>query len=189
MHNRIVLDPYAHYPLMQFPQDFPLNNIYSDLWNNHTGPGTHYHDCSQAGGYRTHIDFEQITWVDYKLFPITPITPAQLADLERVLHNSQPSLTLHLSLEDQNTDHADYYLAPYSRVIRNSPKPIALEVLTRGELRDWRQAKNCATIRMLFESIPQVQSLTYIHSVGDGEQYQVDLNSYEPTAISRIDKW
>lgn len=189
MHNRIVLDPYAHYPLMQFPHNFALKGVYFELWNNHTGLGTYYHDCGQAGGYRTHIDFDQIDWVDYKLFPITPITPAQVQDLVKIVHNPQPQLTLHLSLEELDCDYPDYYLAPLVPIIKSSPKPVDLEIITRGELNQWRRARTCQAIELLFRPLQTVQSLIYMHSVDEDNQFLVDLASGSVEPKSQIDKW
>jgi len=189
MHNRIVLDPYAHYPVMQFPHNFALKGAYSELWNNHTGMGTYYYDCSEAGGYRHTVDFDQISWVDYKLFPISVITPAQALDLERVIHNSQTQLTLHLSLEDWDTDHADYYLAPLTPIIKASLKPIDLEVISRGELNTWRRERTCQAIEILFKPLLSVRSIAYMHLVTEDQQYRVDIGTGALEPMTRLNKW
>ena len=170
--TQIVLDPYAHYPAMTFPGEFALKGVSSELWNNTTGVGTYYEHCSQAGGTRLLLDFEKIMWVDYKLFPLSMITPAQISDLTWIINNPQPLLVLHISLEEWDTLYTGLYLETLHPALAQVDKTLYIEVVYKGAYNHWRFKKVGAEI--VKHLTPYSQNITYIHTDCDTNRYIVD---------------
>lgn len=171
--TQIVLDPYAHYPAMTFPGEFALKGAYDPLWNNTTGPGTYYEHCSQAGGTRLLLDFDRVMWVDYKLFPLSMITPAQTQDLKYIVENPQPLLVLHISIEEWDTDHLDLYLETLHPALVNLNKPLYIELVYKGSYNQRRFKTVGADIQKHLE--PYTTNITYIHSASPDDRYLVDI--------------
>lgn len=159
---------------MTFPGEFALKGVYDQLWNNTTGLGTYYEHCSQAGGSRRLVDFDLVMWVDYKLFPLSLITPAQTQDLLYIIQNPQPILVLHISLEETHTPYTDLYLATLDSTLALFPKDKALyiQVAYKGAY-DQRRFKEVGSA-IETHLRPLTDRIEYIHIVSPDESYIVD---------------